>query len=155
MSSDASPTLAPWSLQQVFDHVAEHLLSQRAKSLDDNGKCAYRGRAAVGELSCAIGCLIPKGAQGLREGLTVTSNEVLEPVLKAINRNPLEHVLAYYRSPDRGCHIQPGRPEPERLLDLLVELQDTHDALPVALWHSHLLRLAERHGLSNAKLVTP
>lgn len=42
------------SAQQVFDQVASHLLTQKAKSVTASG-CAYRGDNG---LMCAAGCLI-------------------------------------------------------------------------------------------------
>lgn len=42
--------------QEVFDKVAEHLLTQHRQSLLSSGKCAYRGENG---LMCAAGCLIP------------------------------------------------------------------------------------------------
>lgn len=49
-------TLPKATAQEVFDHVARHLLTQNRKSMrkDYNG-CAYRGK---GGTSCAAGCLI-------------------------------------------------------------------------------------------------
>jgi hypothetical protein len=41
--------------QEVFDKVAEHLLTQNRQSLI-NGNCVYRGGNG---LMCAAGCLIP------------------------------------------------------------------------------------------------
>lgn len=48
-------TLPTSTAQQVFDHVARHLLTQKTRSTK-NGGCAYRG--GKGDLSCAAGCLI-------------------------------------------------------------------------------------------------
>lgn len=48
-------TLATATAQQVFDHVAAHLLAQNTQSRIANGACAYRGE---GGLKCAAGCLI-------------------------------------------------------------------------------------------------
>lgn len=48
-------TTAP-TPQSIFNQVAEHLLTQNARSLDpDNARCAYRGRD---DQRCAVGCLI-------------------------------------------------------------------------------------------------
>ncbi len=44
------------SAQEVFDKVAEHLLTQNKKSIGLNGGCCYRGENG---LTCAAGCLIP------------------------------------------------------------------------------------------------
>lgn len=41
--------------QQVFDQVAEHLLTQRRISADENEDCQYRSDEG---LRCAAGCLI-------------------------------------------------------------------------------------------------
>jgi len=41
--------------KQIYDKVAKHLLSQRARSMT-GGRCVYRNPQG---LKCAIGCLIP------------------------------------------------------------------------------------------------
>lgn len=44
--------------QEVFDHIAWHLLTQNKKSIDTKSTgitCQYK----LGELSCAAGCVIP------------------------------------------------------------------------------------------------
>jgi len=48
-------TLPQATAQQVFDQVAEHLLTQAHRSLNEYG-CAYRGLLS-GDM-CAAGCLI-------------------------------------------------------------------------------------------------
>lgn len=50
-------TLDQASAQEVFDQVAEHLLTQNRKSFDMKypDMCAYRGQD---DLKCAAGCLI-------------------------------------------------------------------------------------------------
>ena len=47
-------TLELSTAQQIFDHVGEHLLTQRKKSRDTEG-CLYRTSDG---LKCAAGCLI-------------------------------------------------------------------------------------------------
>ena len=42
--------------QEVFDKVATHLLTQNCKSVDDFGRCFYRGPEGT---KCAVGILIP------------------------------------------------------------------------------------------------
>ena len=42
--------------QEIFDKASQHLLSQDTKSLDKNGKCAYRG---LDNSKCAVGIFIP------------------------------------------------------------------------------------------------
>lgn len=42
------------SFQEIFDFVANHLLTQNAKAVDDSDTCRYR----YGHLKCAVGALI-------------------------------------------------------------------------------------------------
>ena len=55
MPSISLATLHLAAPQQVFDHIAAHLLTQNKRSIDDTDVCAYRGQ---GGLKCAAGCLI-------------------------------------------------------------------------------------------------
>lgn len=48
-------TLKDATAQQVFDQVSAHLLKQGQRSLNEDGRCRYRG---VNGLMCAAGCLI-------------------------------------------------------------------------------------------------
>lgn len=48
-------TLPTATAQQVFDHVARHLITQGGPAVDDNGTCMYRDPDG---LQCAAGCLI-------------------------------------------------------------------------------------------------
>lgn len=47
-------TLPQATAQEVFDHVARHLLTQNEKAVASDGHCRYR----EGKLRCAAGCLI-------------------------------------------------------------------------------------------------
>ncbi len=42
--------------QEIFDKVADHLLTQQARSDDGHGVCLYRG---AGGMKCAVGIFIP------------------------------------------------------------------------------------------------
>lgn len=45
------------TLQEIFDKVAAHLLTQKKQSLDaEDMLCQYRGHSGM---MCAVGCLIP------------------------------------------------------------------------------------------------
>lgn len=44
------------SMQETFDKVVRHLLTQKEVSRRGEGGCAYRGEDG---LMCAVGCLIP------------------------------------------------------------------------------------------------
>ena len=49
--------LHQYSEQEVFDYIANHLLTQNKQArLADGSECAYR---TEGGLKCAAGCLIP------------------------------------------------------------------------------------------------
>lgn len=48
-------TLDDASTQDVFNHVVNHLLTQKEKSVNSRGDCMYRG---LNGLKCAAGCLI-------------------------------------------------------------------------------------------------
>lgn len=47
-------TLPQATAQEVFDQVAQHLLAQGIKSMQEDQNCLYR----LGDLKCAAGCLI-------------------------------------------------------------------------------------------------
>lgn len=47
-------TLEQSTAQEVFDHVAKHLLTQKTKCLTE-GRCVYRNEHGM---SCAAGCII-------------------------------------------------------------------------------------------------
>ena len=42
------------SFQEIFDFVANHLLTQNARAIGEDGTCLYR----CGDLKCAVGALI-------------------------------------------------------------------------------------------------
>jgi hypothetical protein len=48
-------TLEQATEQEIFDQVANHMLTQMRKSQQSDGSCAYRG---LNGLKCAAGCLI-------------------------------------------------------------------------------------------------
>ena len=82
--------------QEVFDHVAEHLLKQGKRSLSalEEGSeysyssgCSYRG---VNGTSCAVGCLIPDDEyKVVIEGVSVIEllDEKAVPTLNSLNDN--------------------------------------------------------------------
>lgn len=54
--NDINNPVSKWSDQQLFDYVAEHLLTQGVQASDQYGTCCYRDDSGK---SCAVGCLIP------------------------------------------------------------------------------------------------
>lgn len=112
--------MGPQTEQELFDRVAIHLLSQKARSLPLGvGGCRYRG---AGNRKCAMGIFIPDDQYSLTmEGSSVAS-ELVWPVLGM----------------------------PEALLRLAVRLQGVHDACDVPRWPEVLRRIGDAYGLSTA-----
>ena len=117
-------------LQEIFDKVSNHLLTQNRKSITAiHGKsedCAYRGNNGA---SCAIGCLIPDAAYHPdMEGKNINDDKVwgaIYPVIgSSIGRN-------------RGC----------KKLNLLSDLQVIHDEELPEEWTKALQNLANERGL--------
>ena len=95
--------------QQVFDHVARHLIRQGRRSLAPDGvggrKCVYR--TATGK-RCAVGCLIAK--------------RYYDPVIEGNNVDTEKVKRALRRS---GVRIT------KSIMDLLKDLQVVHDYAPI------------------------
>lgn len=107
-----------FTMQQTFDIVAQHLLTQGVRALTPGRPLsAYRGD---GGTKCAIGVLIPDSAyMPVMEGRDVYSEEVY-PVLRRLGHN----------------------------IPVCGALQRLHDLHEVALWETGLRELAETYGLS-------
>lgn len=112
--------------QEIFDFVANHLLTQNARSmLPDNVTCAYRGG---GGLMCAVGCLITDEAY--HEGLEV--NAANDPFVS----------IALQES---------GVVFSENTMKLLLELQSIHDSEEYSyikgFWAERLQETAHKYNL--------
>lgn len=106
------------TLQETFDKVAKHLLTQGQKAMV-GVQCCYR----AGELQCAVGCLIPDELYDpVMEEMPVVYNSVLKPVLIQ---------LGYL--PERDDSTE---------LSLLMSLQNVHDSVTVDCWRDALERVA-------------
>jgi hypothetical protein len=106
--------------QEVFDKVAEHLLTQNAQSLGPsstkpNGMCAYRGNNG---LMCAAGCLIP--------------DDKYKTKMEEFGWDVL---------------VKSGRVPSSNFEMLIVRLQNLHDNFPVVEWKKKLKAIAEQHNL--------
>lgn len=102
--------------QEIFNTVAQHLLSQNERSME-NDRCAYRNSAG---LKCAVGCLIPdeKYSEDL-EGKTVRS---------FYDTNLFEDVFD---------------PKNNEIWRMLSHLQDIHDGASTVEWYDYLKEYAE------------
>ncbi len=115
------------NLQDVFNYVSKHLLTQGVKSQIDYNKgeykqrtiCAYRGQDNT---CCAVGCLIP-------------DSEYVEHMedMKATCLDMFSDL-------------------PKKTTFLFNDLQKVHDIRGVAEWPSELNKVADKHGLEGIKL---
>lgn len=118
------------SAQDVFDHVARHLLTQLERCDAGVGRgnpCLYRGPRG---LACAVGALIPQACYVFEmEGTDVSG------LLRWCSAVPMEpyQQLAHFL---------------ERHLPLLGELQRLHDCMSPTDWPKVLWHLADHRGLS-------
>ncbi len=128
------------TLQEIFDKVAAHLLTQKSKSTakhpsksDDGEICAYRGE---GGKMCAVGCLIPDDNYNFGLERNVARSAV---VMTALEKSG---VLSL--SPNGGMDGKRSQ--------LLMELQQIHDGRATDDWKHCLWMLASRRGLEHTIL---
>lgn len=90
--------------QELFDRVATHLLTQKAKAIGADGRCRYR---APNGLTCAIGCLIPEEQYDPElEGCTVFNTRIREVAGFQMALSDLAADLQRlhdYESPEHWC----------------------------------------------------
>jgi hypothetical protein len=107
-------------LQEIFDTVATHLLTQGRKA----GRTTPLYHAPDG-LTCAVGCLITEKAYSPDiEDLEVMHDDVLS-ALRLSGVKPLSY----------------------RAMELLQDLQEVHDDNHGLSWRNCLIDVAENHGL--------
>jgi len=123
--------MADTTMQETFDKVATHLLTQNKKSgvtIETRFNCMYRGPNG---LMCAIGCLIPDELYDSEMdcGDGMTADTLLETYfpLKQIFRN--------------------------LPLGFLKDLQALHDFYPEYKWREQLVEFAAKYKLSVDRLV--
>ena len=112
------------NIQETFDTVATHLLTQLDTSLDADGACAYLGRNGA---KCAVGCLIGLDEYSADiEGLSVVNLHIDYPIFfKNINDENVE---------------------------ILSKLQSIHDGAEPAEWKVSLGELAKANALNTEVL---
>lgn len=116
--------------QEVFDHVARHLLEQGARSVQEIGgrrrpyMCNYRGARG---LSCAVGCLIP--------------DALYDPSMEGDRADDAVGPMGPHS--DRFDYLHGAMP-------LLRSLQEVHDEVGPLAWKEALFRVATRHDLDPA-----
>ena len=113
------------NLQEIFDKVANHLITQNRKSIDDSGNydCVYR--AYNGDM-CAVGCLITDSHYNPdMEGESVYDGQVMQAL-----SDSLEISIDYLK-----VNKSP-------VIEMLSELQHAHDYLDPEEWRADLVRVA-------------
>lgn len=111
-------------IQEAFDKIATHLLTQQEKALDGGNNCAYLTEEG---LKCAIGCLIPEDKYDITmEGFGVREMRELDYWMDELH---LDDVIE------------------ENMMNFYTEMQDTHDAWPVDEWPWRLKMVASDYGL--------
>lgn len=111
--------------QEIFDKIADHLLTQNAQCTEPgyNAMCRYR----LDNMSCAIGCLIPDELYSKKlEGKEVT-NRIVREVLK------------------KADIVNEGR--------FLVNFQQMHDYFLPVDWSDELLAIAKTYKLNTSVLI--
>lgn len=116
------------SANEIFERVSTHLLAQRAVSEDENGSCRLRGGEGR---KCAIGSLI-------RDDLYRTDIEGVG--------------IAYYRHVRDGALLRALYASSvdvydDRIVELLLDLEELHDNAHVNEWPQLLAALGQRHAL--------
>ena len=107
--------------QELFTRVKNHLLKQRAKSIDYTGSCMYRGENG---LKCALGCLIPEKKYKLEfEGEGPSKDSGNDAIRKA-------------------CGLRKNQ------IDLAISLQCIHDNVMIDNWKSNLKDFARYNKLT-------
>ena len=130
------------TMQQVFDRVATHLLTQRAQSkgayMDEEDyyvedACAYRGE---NDLKCAVGCLIrDEDYDEKLEGLAVTAANKDN---REFDNKKGRSMLLFHALTNAGIN-----PDNETMMGMLSELQQVHDSAAPSEWPRCLLKMAD------------
>lgn len=101
--------------RQIFDKAKSHLLTQRAKAVNEDGECAYLTNNG---LQCAVGCLIERREYRKEmEGLTFDELDQVRMAFKNFDLGNREHYA------------------------LLGRLQHIHDLYQVDVWEDKLNKL--------------
>lgn len=131
-----SPVYIPPTLQQVYDVVRAHLLTQGKKSTSTIGMCKYRAdETPTCPVKCAAGVLIPDALYTpVMEGKSIISHNW--------NNLPVD------RQPEFVRWVGP-------LKQLVSSLQQIHDSYPVTSWEYLLNQLGDKYKLTYTPTTPP
>lgn len=122
-----TPITSQSSMQEIFNRVARHLLTQNARaSQGEAGDCMYRTDDG---LKCAVGCLITDDAYSLE----------LENLL--VSRAPVREALEA-----SGIVVEPNGPTHK----ILSDLQRVHDTVGTSNWPEELRSIATHYRLDHS-----
>ena len=128
------------TLQEIFDQVTHHLLTQKEKSQDIHG-CRYRDDKGR---SCAVGCLVETEHYNPNfEGVCMDEDRAM-----AAGQH-FKFQLLRTALRDSGVCL-----DMKYVSLLLLELQELHDETLIVDWEAQLRRVAERRGLTYTPLET-
>ena len=113
-------------LQQIFDTVSTHLLTQNRKASNKGGDCFFRTKDGA---TCAVGCLIPEAAY--------------YPEMEGLH---LSELL-------RDGLLPVGEDNREQKFDLLRSLQHIHYCSAPDVWAHRLDAYAQKHDLTFTPLT--
>jgi len=116
--------------QQIFDKVAEHLLTQMERSSDSEGVCLYRGPNG---LMCAAGCLISN-----QEYDEIIEGDRIDSAVTQIRANPTQ--LEGLQKIRVACGIEGEK-------SFCRTLQRVHDEREPKDWENTLREIAEESTL--------
>lgn len=116
------------TLQEIFTKAETHLMTQMAKSKDDGGNCAYRGKD--GKMCAVAPFIADEDYREDMEGQVCVGTVVRPAVCKTLGVTLLDRTAQ----------------------DLLVRLQRIHDATAVEAWRDELDGLARRMDLKTSNL---
>jgi hypothetical protein len=102
------------TMQEIFDEVCNHLITQNQRALNETANCVYR---AENGLKCAAGCLI--------------KDEHYSPALEMLGADEGVVTQALEKS---GV--------PAEYNELVFDLQSVHDNTPVSFWKKSLRQVA-------------
>lgn len=138
-------TLFSHTKQQVFDHVAHHLLTQTARSVKppakpgDPDECVYRSPDGK---TCAVGCLIADNEYiPMMEGASVRGVLGWLAGVSGVRWTGLTRPITIDRELHDSAHGA-------ALLNMLVALQTMHDAHEPEEWPDALVTLARKYDVT-------
>ncbi|WP_426395547.1 hypothetical protein ACN9M1_15015 [Ralstonia sp. R-29] len=113
------------AIEDIFDRVRTHLLAQHCRSEDADGEPRYRG---LDNRRCGVGILINDACYSAD----------IERLGVSLLRVPGDDALA------RALRCSGVNVDDDRVVDLLIDLQDIHDLAAIESWPTALEDIRQR-----------